>query len=176
MPTVERLEVGITPIGAEVIKPRVAVISDWRQDARLAESFGLFEFFFRKSEQGDKIIPSLRLPTFYVTLAIRLAEQWSDIDKNIYPIGIDTQGRTDFAFSLYRNGRDEHIATVFPHAQRNDQIVMVHSLEQASDFFQLLFEAKQKEEESWKVVIPENIYALDPQGKVIKWPERLRAA
>lgn len=170
MLTAERLEIGLgaetqqtTGIAEERVTPQT-----WRQDPRLVESYREFEFFFRKSEQGDKSFTPVRLPSFYVSLAVRLAEHWGQEDRHQYEIGLDTQGRMDFAYSLYRNGREQHVATIFPHAHRNDQVAMVYSVEQASDFFQLLHEAKLREEEGWKKVAPEDAYALEPQRHGIK--------
>lgn len=143
----------------------------WRQqDPLLDEGFTEFEHRFKQSEQGDKIIPPIRIPSSYAHLVVQLAEDWSEIDKNVYSIGEDSQGRKDLAYSLYRNRREEHIATVFPHAYRNDEMVRVYSLEKADIFFQLLFEAKQREEVARKVGVQQGIRSLDPQGKIIKWP------
>src|SRR3989338_5098978 len=140
MPTAEKLDVGLRAKThqATVINTESVINLTWKQDPRLAESFREFEFFFRKSEQGDKVIPPFRLPTFYATLAVSLAEEWSEAERNIYPVGTDTQGRPELAYSIYRNGREDHIATVFPHAYRNDEIARVYSLEKAEVFCQLL--------------------------------------
>lgn len=169
MLTIDRVEFGVTSIGTQVIEPNNQPVSNWMQDPRLVESYREYTSLFKQAEQGDKKIPALRLPTFYVPLAIRLAiggeteKGWGEVDKNEYIVGSDSQGRTDYAISLYRDGREEHVATVFPHAFRNDEIARVYSIEKAEDFLNLLYDAKLREEESWRRVNPIDIYVLEPQ-------------
>lgn len=117
--------------------------TSWREDPSLASAFDVFAHRLQYSYNGGRPVGP-PIPHDYILDVIEVAETWGPQDKEIEHIGVDNRGDPIAIYHLYRDGREEYVATVVPHVARYDEIVRVSSLKYADQFFQILSDRRNR--------------------------------
>lgn len=148
MTLLDRVDVRPGAADLGILEPQTPIAQTRRDNPVLMGSLNEFatgfELKLEMNHSGAGPEPKPRFPLRHMNTLLELIESWGSSDKEVNYIGDDERGDPKLEHRLYRRERGEHVATITPHVEHNDEIVKVSSPDKLADLYQIISEIENR--------------------------------